>query len=314
MNYIKPKISILMTTYNRKDFLRFSIESILSQTYTDFELIIVNNGSTDDTDKVCREYEKKDQRVKLINIKENRGASIGRNKALDEAVGEYITFVDDDDYCEPKMIEFLWGLVNKYNADIAICGSWNVTNGVKTPYYIYDDELILDRKKGIEELLKREKYNVAPPTKLFKRRLFQNIRFPSGVLVDDIHVIYKVFANAEKTVAQGIPLYNFRKHESNMTSFIQTNKLTPELLNEYLAMYRERTEYLSKKVPEITERAKYSEWSYMISMCDKITKYKCSDCIDIYRFMINCIKKNYEEVVNSEFLTEHEREILKSHI
>lgn len=314
MNLMIPKISILMSTYNRKDFLKYSIESILSQSFTDFEFIIVNNGSTDESDIVCREYEKKDPRIKLVNIKENRGASIGRNTALDKAVGDYLTFIDDDDECEPEMLEFLWELVSKYNADIGICGSWYDTNGIKTPKYIFDELLILDKKDGIAELLKREKYNVAPPAKLFKRSLFENIRFPTGVLVDDIHVIYKVFANAEKTVAQGIPLYSFRKHASNMTNFNQTNKLTPELLKEYLAMYRERTEYLSKRVPEIKERARYSEWSYMISMCDKITKYNCSDCMGIYHFMINCIKQNYEEVVTSEFLTDREKEILSMHI
>lgn len=313
MDYRTPKISVILCTYNRKNFLQRSVESIINQTFKDIELILINNGSTDGTAEICQKYALQDKRVKLINISCNQGPSPGRNKGLDKAKGDYITFVDDDDYCEPEMLEFLWNLKNNRNADIAICGSWYDYNGTKAPKYIYDEELVLDKVQGLDELLKREKYNVSPATKIYRRNLFDGIRFPSGVLVDDIHVIYKVFANANTIVAKGVPLYSFAKHGNNLTSFVQDSKLYPELLYEYITMYRERTKYLSERVPEIKPRSRYSEWSYMISMCNKIKTYKCDNCVEVYKWMINEIYKNIEEFWNSPFITSRERDLIKEH-
>ncbi|APH13701.1 glycosyltransferase family 2 protein [Clostridium botulinum] len=300
------KISVIIVTYNRKKYLVRSLESILSQSFSNFELILVNNGSTDGTGELCRKYTEKDSRIKIINIKENKGASRGRNMGVDAASSEYITIVDDDDYCQNGMLEHLINLADEYNADISMCGSYNDFGNRLEPYFIFDDLLVLDKVKGLDELLKREKYNVAPPTKLLRKSLFEGIRFPEGVLVDDIHVIYKVFAKADVVVAKGTPLYYFRKHESNMTNFIQSNNLTPELLKEYLSMYKKRTIYLSEKVPEITPRARYSEWSYMISMCDKIKKYNCKNCYEQYIYIKNQLMESYKEIIHSSFITKDE--------
>ena len=305
------KVSVIIVTYNRINYLRRALESILSQTFSNFELILVNNGSTDDTYELCRSYSDKDSRIKVINIIENHGASRGRNIAIDASSCEYMTIVDDDDYCEKEMLEHLVDLADEYNADISMCGSYNDFGDRLEPYFVFDDLLVLDKVKGLDELLKREKYNVAPPTKLFRKNLFKELRFPEGVLVDDIHIIYKVFANANTLVVKGIPLYNFTKHDNNMTSFIQSNKFTPELLNEYLYMYRERTRYISQKVPEVKNRAKYSEWSYMISICNKIKKYKNLECEEQYNHMIIELKKNYDEILQSSFIRKDEIEKIK---
>ena len=308
----KSTISVIMCTYNRKAFLPEAIESILFQTFNDFELILVNNGSTDGSDEICQQYAKADRRIKLITLQPNEGAPTGRNAGLKEASGEYLTFVDDDDRCEPQMLEFLWGLIRTYQADIAICGSWNELDGRKEPYFIFDELLDLDKVRGLEELLKREKYNVAPPTKLFHKSLFDSIRFKENVLVDDIHIIYKVFAKANRVIAQGKPLYRFTKHSNNMTSFIQTNHLSPDLLNEYLSAFRERTAYLSIEVPEISKMARYTEWSFMISMCNKIRTYNCTSCKEVYHFMVDLIRENYQELIVSPFITEKEKSLVHS--
>ncbi|NFA59972.1 glycosyltransferase [Clostridium sporogenes] len=306
------KISVIIVTYDRKKYLVRSLESILSQSFSNFELILVNNGSTDGTYELCTNYAEKDSRIKVINIEKNHGASRGRNIGIDVASSEYITIVDDDDYCEKKMLEHLVNLASEYDSDISMCGSYNDFSNKLEPYFIFDEVLILDKVKGLDELLKREKYNVAPPTKLFRKSLFEGIKFPEETLVDDIHVIYKVFAKAKKVVAKGTPLYYFRKHESNMTNFIQSNNLTPELLKEYLSMYKKRTIYLSEKIPEITPRARYSEWSYMISMCDKIKKYNCKNCSDQYIYMQNQLMNNYKEIIECPFITKDEFNKLKN--
>ncbi|MCW6077027.1 glycosyltransferase [Clostridium sporogenes] len=308
----KFKISVIIVTYNRKKYLARSLESILSQSFSNFELILVNNGSTDGTGELCKQYSEKDSRIKVISIKENHGASMGKNIGVDAASSEYITIVDDDDYCENGMIEHLVNLADEYNADISMCGSYNNFGNRLEPYFIFNDLLVLDKVKGLNELLKREKYNVAPPTKLFRKSLFEGIRFPEGVLVDDIHVIYKVFAKADIIVVKGTPLYHFRKHEGNMTNFIQSNNLTPELLKEYLTMYKERTKYICGQIPQIKERAIYSEWSYMISMCDKIKKYNCINCKEQYMYMKNQLMNSYKEIIECSFITKNEFKKLKN--
>lgn len=305
-----PKISIVTSTYNRKELLPRSIESVLSQSYENFEYILVNNGSTDGSDEVCKLYAKQDSRINVITVSENRGISSGRNAGLQAASTNYITFVDDDDFCEPGMVEFLWNLRNEYNADISISGSWNSYPDRQEPYFIFDELLVLDKIKGLDELLKREKYNVAPPTKLFRKSLFEGIRFKENVLVDDIHVIYKIFAKANLVVAHGKPMYRFTKHGGNATSFIQTNILSPEILTEYLSAFRERTAYLSAEVPEIAMRAGYSEWSYMVSMCAKIKKYDYSSCALLYDLMMDLIRQNHSKWIDSTFITEKDKEFL----
>ncbi|GIP51625.1 glycosyltransferase family 2 protein [Paenibacillus vini] len=302
-------LSVIMSTYNRKEFLPSSIESVLSQTFEDFEFVIVNNGSTDGSKAICQYYAAKDKRIKLIDIEENRGAPIGRNQGLSFATTDYITFVDDDDYCEPEMLELLWSLSQKYNADISLCGSWNNINGILVPYFIFDETLLLDKVRGLHELLLREKYNVAPPTKLFRKSLFDGISYVENVLVDDIHVIYKLFAKANMTAAHGKPLYRFTKHEGNMTNFIQTDKISYEILTEYLSAFRERTIYLSNAVPEIASRALYSELSYMLFMCDKIKDQ--DELQGLFNYMKNTLERNYSELINSPFLTSRDKILLE---
>jgi glycosyltransferase involved in cell wall biosynthesis len=306
-----PKLSVIMLTYNRKEYLRRSIESVLAQTYRNFDFIIINNNSTDGSDEILNEYSREDHRIRLLHSPVNRGAAAQRNTGIDMTRTEYLTYVDDDDFCEPYMLEFLSNLANEYQADISMCGSWNDYNGRLEPYFIFDELLLLNKVQGLEELLKREKYNVAPPTKLFRKSLFNGIRFKENVQVDDIHVIYKVFANAATIAAKGEPLYRFTKHSGNMTSFIHNDSLSPVILEEYLSAFRERTEYLSKKVPEIAPRVKYSELSYMISMCNKIIQSRISECEPQYKRMAEIIRNNLSELKHSPFISERERTILE---
>ncbi|MFF2912213.1 glycosyltransferase family 2 protein [Paenibacillus sp. NPDC057934] len=305
-----PKLSVIMCTYNRGHYLSRSVESVLSQTLDDFEFVLVNNGSTDDSLDICKYYAEKDSRIKLIDIIENKGASSGRNAGLLAASCNYITIVDDDDVCYPEMLQFLWDLSQKYNADISMCGSWNQIEDQLEPYFIFDELLVLDKVQSLDALLQRQKYNVAPPTKLFHKKLFKDILFKENVLVDDIHVIYKVFANANLVVAQGKPLYSFTKHSGNMTNFIQTNIIPPALLSEYHSAFRERTEYLSKRVPEIAPRARYAEMSFMISMCGKIPR--TSEYVDLYNVMVEKLRESYDELICSPYLTEKEELILEN--
>lgn len=305
-----PAVSIILCTYNRKAFLADSIESLLKQTFQNFELILVDNGSTDSSDVLCEEYASKDSRIKVIHIDNNIGAANGRNIGIRSANCDYITFVDDDDYCYPDMLSFLWELSQEHQADIAMCGSWNKSGSHLEPYFIFEEKLVFNKIESLNELLLREKFNVAPPTKLFKKKLFEGISFKNGVHVDDIHVIYKIFARAEVIVVQGTPLYVFTKHSGNMTHFIQKEYPSPFIIEEYLQAFKERTEYLAVQVEEVVPRARYSEWSYMISMCKKIEN-KEDEYEELYNRMIKTLKKEFKEIITSPYLSNEERDFMR---
>ena len=191
-------ISIIVPVYNGEQLLSRCIESILNQTYTNFELIVVNDGSTDGTADLCNQLSKKDDRIKVIH-KEQGGAADARNTGLDHSIGEYITFVDSDDIvCDTYLETLLIGL-KKNAADISICKYqgfsdeniiremkisspanvlWNVVEGRTICKYICDYKLA-------------PQY-VGPVGKLYKRSCFTNIRFPKGKMNEDQFTTYKV--------------------------------------------------------------------------------------------------------------------------
>jgi len=305
----EPKISVIMLTFNREQFVSRAIDSILKQTFTDFEFIIVNNGSTDKSGVIADEYAAKDNRIKVIH-RDGGNIGSGRNAGLDAAKGEYITFIDDDDWTEPDFLEFLYNLAINNNADISICGSYRQNeNGEIEPKYIFNDLLLHNAETSVKEMILRKHYNSGTPTKFFKRRLFNNIRFPNEGKYDDISATYKLFANAALTAAHGIGKYYFTRHTGNNSSAATKHELlNSQQLNEYLSVFKERTEYIKNILPNLAEFAKWSEWSYMISMVEKIKRLKIIGCEEPYAFMFGELKQNRNVFYNSIYTRDFERE------
>src|SRR5688572_9544736 len=125
-----PKVSVVVTAYNLEAFIAQCLETIISQTFTDFECIVVNDGSIDNTRKIVEQYTKKDSRLRLIS-KENGGVSTARNTGFDAAQGEYIIFLDGDDFFEPHLLERLYDKIIKHGADIAVCNFKNYFQNMK---------------------------------------------------------------------------------------------------------------------------------------------------------------------------------------
>ena len=307
MNNIE--ISIIMVTYNREQYLKTAIESVLQQTKKEFEFIIINNGSTDNSLAICESYKNMDQRVKIINI-DNCSIGTARNVGLSVAQGKYISFVDDDDYMVDDMFMYLYELIQEYDADISICGCYSDFGNHLETYYIYDEVYVLNKQQCVCELLNRKIYNSANPCKLFKHELFNDVRYLEESRYDDIHTIYKLFVAANKVVATGIPKYYFRKHNTNNSRFIVTNNLTVEQLKEYISAFEKRTEYITKYIPELNHRAKCAQWSYMLSMFEKIKVNNIEECYEMSNYMEEEIKKNINEFSASQYLTNRDVELL----
>lgn len=308
------KISVIMLTYNRDNLVDKAIEPIIAQTLKDFEFIIIDNGSTDRSGIIAENYASSDSRIKVVHIPKS-SIGTGRNTGLNLAKGEYITFIDDDDTAAADMLEFLYNNAKDNNADISLCGSTKKINGEILPNYIFDDYLVMTPAQAVVEMLKRKKYNVGLPTKLIKRDLFDNIRFSETGNYDDITIGYKVFANATKVVAHGLPKYCVYRHDGNNSVFTSNDHLLkPDQLDEYFAAFRERTEYLSTILPEIADYAQYSEWSYMISMCNKISKANLVSCKKQLDFVKDELLIHFDEFYNSPYIEEFEKEFMIKYI
>lgn len=298
-------ISVIMLTYNREQLVGRAIESMLAQTYQNYEFIIVDNGSTDQSGRIADCYAIRDPRLRVLHrSRGNIGA--GRNTGLDAANGEYIAFIDDDDYAEPDFLEFLYHLITEYNADVAICGAtWSDI----------DEKRLMNGEQAVETLLWRKKYNVAFPTKLFRRELFDQNRFLENGKYDDIYLMPKMLAEAGSVAYHGLSKYHFDRHESNNSAWTQNHiLLDEETLQEYLTVYRDRTAWLIEKFPHKERLWNYFNWSFMISMVEKVSRLKLSGCEEQLAFMSNELREHREEFLSIPELQDFERAWISQYI
>lgn len=298
-------VSVLMLTYNREMMVSRAIESILNQTFQDFEFIIVDNGSTDRSGAIADEYAARDSRIHVIH-RQRGNIGAGRNTALDVAQGKYLAFIDDDDWAEPDFLEFLVRLIEETQADVAICGATD---------RVYDEKKVMTAEESLIELMWRKKYNVAFPTKLFRRELMEQLRFPEDGKYDDIALMYRLLAEAHTVVYHGLPKYTFYRHPGNNSAWTTDHSLlTPETLQEYLDAYRTRTQWLSEKFPGSADEFRYFEWSFMISMVEKITRCHLKDCMQQREEMIQTLRENQSKFLNSPNLLEFEQEWMGKYV
>lgn len=309
-----PEVSVIMLTYNREAFVARAIESVLCQTWKDFEFIIVDNGSTDQSATIAQAYEARDPRVHSFSIPKS-SIGTGRNYGAAHSTGGFITFLDDDDWMEPDMLEFLLKLAKKHQAEISLCGSYKVVDGTVLPNCVFGEELVMEPAEAVVTLLERKKYNSGMPTKLFARRLWEEFPFLESGVYDDIAVIYKYFANAKRTAGKGEPKYYCYRHPGNHSAFTTNDTLlTPEQLEEYFSVFRERTAYLSSVLPEIGDYAQYSEWSYQISMCNKIICNQLEHCQAQLSYVKEELTRHKDAFYHSPYIQEFERDYMRRYI
>lgn len=213
------KLSIIVPVYNVEEYLYECIDSILNQTFRNFELILVDDGSVDSCPQICDEYAKKDSRIKVIH-KKNGGLSSARNAGLKVATGEFVTFVDSDDYLSNKTYENAFLMIKENNADIAIFGR----------YYVYsDNKKIIKEKQHINLVMDSAQatalmnisllgyYDTAAWDKVYRRSLFSDILYPKNRISEDWFTTYKVFAKAKVIVYDSTPLYYYRQRNGSIT-------------------------------------------------------------------------------------------------
>ncbi len=303
-----PKISIIVPVYKVEKYIHKCIDSILSQDFTDFEVILVDDGSPDNCGKICDEYASKDSRVKVIH-KENGGLSSARNAGIDIATGDYIGFVDSDDYISADMYSKMYISAVENSADIVACNlvhEYERTEKKPNKLKVFSKEqndLILDNYKGMECLLLRRYFDNAAWNKLYLRALFTGVRFPEGRLFEDIFTVYKLFSKASKVIYIHDPLYYYlQRYES-----IMGQKFSNKKLDRIHASF-ERYNFISLNYPSLSELA-YARY------IDE-TMAAINDCIrskgdlTLVKDYVNELVKGYRKIVNNTYIDNKRKKML----
>lgn len=213
-------VSVIVPVYNVEPYLRECLDSIITQTHTNLEIIIIDDGSTDGSGAICDAYAAKDARIQVIH-QENRGLSAARNRGIELAYGEYLHFVDSDDYLLPDCIEMLLKLCVDYDADMSIGTHTRLEHGKtvshKANASLPEPELFVGPQK-MEAYLRYRKLPATAWGKLYAAHLFRNIRYPEGKVYEDIAIFHHLLHAANRIVHTTKNAYVYRKRPGSITT------------------------------------------------------------------------------------------------
>ena len=288
------KISVIVPIYNVEKYLKTCIESIINQTYSNIEIILVDDGSPDNCGKICDDYKEKDKRIKVIH-KKNGGLSDARNAGIDIATGEYVVFIDSDDYVAENYIEVLYKMCIDQNVLLAECDYKNVEkdneiainqddkidiySGIEMCERIYSDEVIR---------------TVVVWNKMYKREIFNNLRFPKGKINEDEFTTYKIFYNLNQIAITNQKLYYYRYSPNSIMNkkFNKKRLDLIEAIEERLDFFKEKNE---KELYDLTLK-KYA--NILIKYYKLCKKY--IDDSNCCKLIIKKFREKYKDIIKLE--------------
>lgn len=284
-------ISIVLPIYNVEKYIEKCMDSVLNQTYKNIEVILVDDGSPDRCPKICEEYAKKDNRIKVVH-KENGGLSDARNAGIKVANGEYITFIDSDDYVDEDYVEFLYNNIEKTNADIAIGAHRVLYDSGKVIEKATHENSVLKPKEVLERILYDDGIDLSAWGKLYKISLFDDIKFPKGRIFEDSATTYMLVDKAKKIAVNSESKYNYiiRKDSISNASF------SPKKM-DLITSTREMSEYIKNKYPDLEKAANRRLMYAYLSTLSQLAK--CKE------------KYPKEEKEMTTYIKKHGNEILK---
>lgn len=244
------QLTIIIPVYNVQNFLSKCIDSVLCQSFTDFEVILIDDGSTDGSEKICDEYKAKDQRVKVIH-QQNAGVSNARNSGIRLAEGSYITFIDGDDWIEKDTYEILMADLLLTGCDIAVGSYVKEYEDKKRTFSSQRNKLILEQEDAIKEMLKKSLYSWELCDKVYKKFLFKNLYLDESISHgEDLLMNWYIFNAAKKIVYHPIYKYHYvERQNSACTCGFSINKLT--FVKSTETVYRESIK-VSSTIQKIT--------------------------------------------------------------
>lgn len=305
----KDLISIIIPVYKVEKYLEKCIESVLKQTYTNLQVILVDDGSPDNCGKICDEYAKKDSRIEVIH-KVNGGLSDARNVGIAKAKGKYIGFVDSDDYIKEDMYEILINLIKEYDADVSICNLYDVIEGKE---YIRNKENGIKEYNRIDilkEVLLDKNIQSYAWNKLYKKELFNEIKYPIGKKYEDIGTTFYIFEKCNKVVVTSEPEYYYLKRADSLV-----NNVTESTVLDYTEIIIQRYLYTQKNIEELRKYNNYylaktlitahNDIELLGSISEKMQeKYK-----ELYNLAFDILKNNKKDI--DELFNDEQKKVIK---
>lgn len=243
-------ISVIVPIYNVEKYLRKCVDSIINQTYKNLEIILVDDGSPDNCPKICDEYAKQDIRIKVIH-KENGGLSDARNAGMKVARGEYISFIDSDDWIKPEMIEGMYNRMIEDKSDLVSSGViWVDVDGTEIRTATVSENCVLNTEQAMKELINDGKLKQHVWNKLYKADLIKNILFDKGKYHEDVFWSYKVIGEAKRVSIDKNSYYFYVQRSKS----IMGEKYSAKRLDALDAM-KLRCEYTKDKFPKLYNNA-----------------------------------------------------------
>lgn len=227
-------VSIIIPIYNVELYLRDCIESVIRQTYKNLEIILINDGSPDNSGSICEEYAKRDARIKVVH-KNNGGLSDARNVGLDIAHGAYISFIDSDDVINEDFIHILLSMLLQSEASISMCDYAEFSTNTpkidsisKNVFELYTGEYMLNNLYNKSWIPR----NVIACNKLYKRSVWDGLRYSVGVLHEDEYIIHELYDKVQSVIYCPATLYYYRQRESSITK-----EISPKRIQDILAIF-----------------------------------------------------------------------------
>ncbi len=248
-----PALSIILPVYKVEKYLPDCLNSLLAQTFSDYELICVNDGSPDNSRKILASYAEKDSRIRIID-QENQGLSAARNAGIEVARGDYLYFIDSDDYAHPQLLEFLYRAVTENRADISCCGyvETNAAAPKNYPVHLYKQSKVKVYDHPLQVYLQK-KIPVVVWCKLYKRSLFEKVRFVPGIYFEDLVFSPEIMDQASRLVMLKDKLYYYLQRGDSITG----TKLTPRKINDYMILIRKINNYFAAENPEMLPNVRH---------------------------------------------------------
>ena len=301
-NYGNELISIIVPVYNVERYLEKCVNSIINQTYKNLEIILVDDGATDSSGNMCDELAKSDNRIKVYH-KENGGLSDARNYGVERATGDYIGFVDSDDYIDSEMYEKLYEAIKKENVDVAECSLKVIYPG---KIELFTDEKyykVLGKTEYLEEYLTIKKIFGSVWTKLIKSDVAKKLVFPKGKLYEDTYYAYDLIEKVDRYVIMNNPYYNYLMRENSITNA----KFNPRILDliEIVEKFHKTT---YENYPGLKEAADCRKMYAYFSVLNSILLEENYRDNEYYSEILNYFKRNYISLLKNKYIN-HNRKL-----
>lgn len=290
----KDKIDILVPVYNGQRYLRGCVESILRQTFQDFQLILINDGSTDESGQICDEYADKNQNVTVVH-KKNGGVSDARNRGLEESTSPYITFVDSDDYIDSDYLEVLYQAAQKHDADLVISCHKTAAEGKdmgcqKNGDGQVADSRLISKSEAYGQMLDGRQMITSVWGKLYRRELLKPVRYPVGEIYEDMKVIGQIIESSHRIAYTPYAGYYYVQRPDSITHEAGSPKHMALLENE-----RQLKELIKDRYPQLEKTAnRHYLWScfFLLSMmtesphCQKECQILKGEILKEWKFLL----------------------------